>query len=62
MVKMTDRSTAVGLHRSRYESTRVNSQKLLNVHVKYDLKKCCFSNRLIGNPPRSGRKLFKLVS
>ena len=42
-----DRSTSVRFERSTYGSTRGNSQKLLNVHVKYDLRKYCFSNRVI---------------
>ena len=33
--------------RARYGSTRGNSQKLVKVHVKYDLRKYCFSHRVI---------------
>jgi hypothetical protein len=42
-----DSSTSVQIDKSIYGSTRGNSLRLRKVHVNYDLRKFCFSNRVI---------------
>jgi hypothetical protein len=42
-----DSSTSVRFEKSIYGSTRGNSLRLRKVHVKFDLRKFCFSNRVI---------------